>query len=352
MSEIPTPSDQPRRGNAAGRFGQQPVRLGVVLAIGAAIAFVVWLAVGRSDSDSDSPAAPEAAKAVRISAGGLRTLGGALNRPIFWAGARPNLQYELTRASNGRVWIRYLPKDAQIGERGALYLTVGTYPVTKAFAATRRVAQQASSTRVDVGDDAVAFYAKDRPTNVYLAFKGSDYQIEVFDHDAGAAKKLVASKKIALIPGSKTSAGSAHRSGAVATTPAKLKNLSRSLHQPTYWVGARTGSVKYELTRTSDGSIYVRYLPANAKIGERKTPFLTVGTYKLPDAFKATQQPAAAPDAVKVKVNRGGIAFYSKANPTSVYLAYPGQDYQIEVFDPSASRAHALVSSGHVRQIR
>lgn len=352
MSETPRPSDQPRRGNAAGRFSRQPVRLGAVLAIGAAIAFVVWLAVGRSNSDSDSPAVPEAAKVVPISDSGLRTLGGALNRPIFWAGARPDLQYELTQASDGRVWIRYLPKDAQIGEKDTPYLTVGTYPVTNAFAATSRVARQASSTRVDVGAAAVAFYAKERPNNVYLAYKGSDYQIEVFDPDAGAAKELVASKKITLIPGSKTSAGSAQRSGAVATTPAKLKNLSRSLNQPIYWVGARAGSVKYELTRTSDGSIYVRYLPANAKIGERETPFLTVGTYKLPGAFKATQQAAAAPDAVKVKVNVGGVAFYSKANPTSVHLAYPGEDYQIEVFDPSASRAQELVSSGQVRQIR
>ena len=204
MDETPRPSDQPRHGNAAGRFSRQPVRLGAVLAIAAAIAFVVWLAVGRSDSASDSPAVPEAAKVVPISDSGLRTLGGALNRPIFWAGARPDLQYELTQASDGRVWIRYLPNDAQIGEKDTPYLTVGTYPVANAFAATSRVAQQPSSTRVDVGDDAVAFYAKERPNNVYLAFKGSDYQVEVFDPDAGAAKELVASKKIKLIPGSKT----------------------------------------------------------------------------------------------------------------------------------------------------
>lgn len=208
MNETPGSSDQPRQGDAGGRR-RRSIRLSAVLAVAAALAFVAWLAVGRSDSGSDPPAAsseplvvPEAATAVPISLRGLRTLGGALDRPIYWAGARPRLQYELTQASDGKVWIRYLPKDAEIGQKDTPYLTVGTYPVTDAFAATSRAAEQASSTLVEVGDDAVAFHAKERPNNVYLAFRDADYQIEVFDPDAGGAKKLVASKKITLIPGS------------------------------------------------------------------------------------------------------------------------------------------------------
>lgn len=216
MSETPRPSDQPRRDNAGGSLRRYPVRsggsgrrravrLGVVLAVGAAIASVVWLAIRLSDSGSGpvaGPAVPEAATAVPITASGLRTLGGTFDRPIYWAGARPNLQYELTQASGGRIWIRYLPKAAEIGEKEIPYLTVGTYPVTDAFAVTSEVAQREGSTRVEVGDDAVAFHAEESPTNVYLAFKGSGYQIEVFDPDAGVAKELVASRKITLIPGS------------------------------------------------------------------------------------------------------------------------------------------------------
>jgi hypothetical protein len=40
-----------------------------------------------------------------------------------------------------------------------------------------------------------------------------------------------------------------------------------------------------------------------------------------------------------------------KTRPTSVYLAYPESDYQIEVFDPSPTRAVELVTSGQVKQV-
>ena len=36
------------------------------------------------------------------------------------------------------------------------------------------------------------------------------------------------------------------------------------------------------------------------------------------------------------------------AHPNSVYLAYPRADVEVEVFDPSAGRAHQLVSSGAI----
>lgn len=209
MSETPQPAQQQRRSKAGGRRRRQPFRVGAVLALAAAIGFVAWLVVSRSDSDSPSPTVPvasppvpQAAKVVPISASGLRTLGGALNRPVYWAGPRPRLQYELTQASDGRIWIRYLPKSAKIGEKETPYLTVGTYPVTNAFSVTSRVARRTGSKRINVGDDAVAFHAEGRPTNIYLAFKGSNYQIEVFDPDAAAARRLVVSDKITLIPGS------------------------------------------------------------------------------------------------------------------------------------------------------
>ena len=40
-----------------------------------------------------------------------------------------------------------------------------------------------------------------------------------------------------------------------------------------------------------------------------------------------------------------------KSYPKSIHLAYPGSDYQVEVFDPSAAAARALVSSGQVEPI-
>ena len=39
---------------------------------------------------------------------------------------------------------------------------------------------------------------------------------------------------------------------------------------------------------------------------------------------------------------------YDKTGRTSVYVAYPGSDYQIEVFDPTPGNAPELVRSGAI----
>ena len=47
----------------------------------------------------------------------------------------------------------------------------------------------------------------------------------------------------------------------------------------------------------------------------------------------------------------GGFAFYKTSSPSNVHIAYPGQDVQVEVYDPSATRAHAIVASGALAPI-
>jgi hypothetical protein len=41
----------------------------------------------------------------------------------------------------------------------------------------------------------------------------------------------------------------------------------------------------------------------------------------------------------------GAQAFYTKAKPTSVYAAFAGSDYQIEVYNPVAAQALAAVKA-------
>src|SRR5439155_531810 len=80
---------------------------------------------------------------------------------------------------------------AKAGAKGA-YLAVGTYPFAGAFAATVRAGEQKGFARVKVGAGVAAVYARRRPTNVYLAFRGADYQIELFDPKPGEARRIVA----------------------------------------------------------------------------------------------------------------------------------------------------------------
>lgn len=115
-----------------------------------------------------------------------------------------------------------------------------------------------------------------------------------------------------------------------------------ALGVPIYWAGQQSG-VTYELTKTADNRVLVRYLPAGEKIGT-KTPYLTIGTYPVKNAFAVTSRVAHSSSSVTVPVGHGGVAFYSPAAPTSVYVAYPGYDYQVEVFDPSPARARSIAS--------
>ena len=147
------------------------------------------------------------------------------------------------------------------------------------------------------------------------------------------------------------------RSAAAATasvTPVKptaasiqdLRALAASSGHAIYWAGKQTGTT-YELSELSGGGIFVRYLPAGVKAGDPR-PFPTVATYPVHGAYAAVKKIALRPGATSIKVSNGGIAVIDPAHPNSVYLAYPRADVEVEVFDPSAGRAHQLVGSGAI----
>jgi hypothetical protein len=325
------------------------IRIGAVLALAAVVAFGVWLGVGHKrggKSTTTTTTQQQSVGATAVSAQGLRTIANALGQPIYWAGPKHGVHYELTQTPDGRIYVRYLPKRVDAGSPNP-YLTVSTYPVANAFAATNGVAKRSTAVRINVGSGAVAFYGTTRPTNVYEAFQGSNYQIEVYSPSAKRAQQLVTQKRIRPVaPGSATTTTSTPPTGAVAATPNNIKQVASGLGRPVYWAGSEP-HVTYELTQTPDGRVYVRYLPAGVKVGSNK-PYLTVATYPLQGAYATTSAAAAQQNTVKITVN-GGVAYYSKTRPTSVYVAFRGTDEQIEVFDPSAARLHKLVASGKVK---
>ncbi len=148
-------------------------------------------------------------------------------------------------------------------------------------------------------------------------------------------------------------------SGAVATGPAvgpvaasqdRLRKLADEEGHDVYWIGPETNTT-YELTRTSAGRIFVRYLPKGVPVGVDKAAYTIVGTYPVPNATSVLQGLAAKSGENKLSVPNGGIAVFSSSQPTNVYVAYPGSNLQIEVFDPSAERAQRLVTSGRVEPV-
>lgn len=140
--------------------------------------------------------------------------------------------------------------------------------------------------------------------------------------------------------------------GPVAASQADLVDLSGSLDQPVYWAGKQPGTTQLELTQTQDGNVYVRYLTNNAPVSSAKPSYLTVGTYPFPDAYHALQVIAKRPGGIEKDVADDGLVVTNRNSPKSVYLAYPDQDVQVEVYDPHPAKALELVTSGAIAPVR
>jgi hypothetical protein len=130
-----------------------------------------------------------------------------------------------------------------------------------------------------------------------------------------------------------------------------LQEEAGSSNMPVFWAGPQAGST-YEFTETSDGSVYVRYLPEDTDIGDPSPDFLTVATYPLENGYARVQAAAEEDGAETEELPNGGLALVDPDRPSSVYVAYEGEPYQVEVYDPSPDRALELVTSGAVQPVR
>jgi hypothetical protein len=234
----------------------------------------------------------------------------------------------------------------RIGNRNPKYLTVGTYPQRDALATLRATAKKQGVRTIHLPGGGRAFQYKGRPTSVYLAYPGSDYQVEVFDPSPTRALQLVTSGQVQPV-------GAPPHTNAPSTAVSvkQLKALALALRHPIYWAGSRADST-YELTRTRDGSVYVRYLPRGVPVGDRRVSSLTIGTYPQRRALETLRATAAKSHVPTMRLGNGGLAFVDKKHPMSVYLAYPNIDLQLEVYDPAPGRARRLVVSGRIVSVR
>jgi hypothetical protein len=322
----------PGKSAARAQLRARRFRAGALIAIAVVVGLVLWLTL-RDTGSSTSKGGPTA-----VTVDQIRTLASSVGHPIFWAGPKNGYTYELTRTSNGSIYIRYLPPGESVGVKKP-HLTVATYPFGGAFAAIQRVVKRRGITRIPLARGGLAEVSTSDPTSVHAAYPGVDYQIEVYDPTPGAATDVVSSGHLSAF-------GSLE-----GTTPPKptavslkrLKSLAASLGHPIYWIGPKKGYT-YELTRTSQDQVYLRYLPRGAKVGTN-TPYLTVATYHFNDALGAILALAKRKNAILIKLGNGGRAVIDASNPKSIHLAYPGTNYEIEVFDPSPARARQVVSS-------
>ncbi len=135
--------------------------------------------------------------------------------------------------------------------------------------------------------------------------------------------------------------------GPIAITPAALAAYSRTLGQPIYWVGPRRGYT-YELTETSSAYVYVRYLPPGVRVGDKRANWLIIATYPFANAEARLKEIAHGGGAT---LPGGGFELPDASYPDSVHLAFPRENYEVEVYDPSPGIARAVAASGTVKPV-
>jgi hypothetical protein len=138
--------------------------------------------------------------------------------------------------------------------------------------------------------------------------------------------------------------------GPVASSEVDLAALSTRLGQPVYWAGPRAGT-RLEATLTTNEYAYVRYLSADAPVGDSSPRFLTVATYPAVNALANLRSYARHEHASTARIPDGGLAVPVPSSPSSVYFARPDQDFQVEVYDPQPGEALRLIRSGAIKPV-
>lgn len=130
-----------------------------------------------------------------------------------------------------------------------------------------------------------------------------------------------------------------------------LRDYATSRDQAVYWAGDLPGR-RIELSEAGEGNVFVRYLTGDAVVGDGRPAFTTVGTYPLDGAYREIQRRGRTKGMETRPAPGGGLATWSEKRPSSVYLAYPGSDLLVEVYDPDPQRARTLALSGEVGPVR
>lgn len=136
-----------------------------------------------------------------------------------------------------------------------------------------------------------------------------------------------------------------------AATQEELVELAGSLEYPIYWAGPQPNRT-FELTRTSSGRIYIRYLPPGVEPGDPNPRYLTVGTYPQANGYAAVRAASRRPNAISRQAAGGALIVSNRTRPRSAYFSFPGARFQVEVFDPTPGRARQLTLAGRITRVR
>lgn len=186
-AERPAPEPAPIHPRHSRRLALFSVRLVAVLAACGAAVVLLLSQEGRSGpSDAEGPAVVSAEELVsRASESGTA---------VYWAGTLPSRRLELTTTETG-TFLRYLPPGSRLGDSEPA-LTIATYPVSDAYATATRRGKARGMTSARSRNDAIVVWSRERPTSVYLAFRGAPQLVEIYAPNAAEARRLALSGRV------------------------------------------------------------------------------------------------------------------------------------------------------------
>ena len=191
-------------GDKSGGNDKTRIRVGAVIALALAAGLIAWIVIDRSGNDSATTTTPSTTGAespvgpVAVSAEGLSALVADVGHTVYWAGAIAGKHYEFLKRSDGRVYVRYLPKGVAAADPNSDYLIIATYPFPKAYEALEAVAK--GSDRVKIPDGGIVGVTEGNRTSVHFAFPGVPYQGEIYDPAPGRALAVATSGDIQPVP--------------------------------------------------------------------------------------------------------------------------------------------------------
>lgn len=118
------------------------------------------------------------------------------NEPIYWAGPKSNVSYEVTAASGGRTFVRYLPRGVEAGDPRADFLVVGTYTGQTAFADLKRAAKRDGAISLPIDHHGLVVYSERNAKSVYFGYPERRLQVEVYAPSQLTPRTLVLDGKI------------------------------------------------------------------------------------------------------------------------------------------------------------
>lgn len=160
-----------------------------------AVATLAGVAACGGDDNATTTPTEQGSRAapVKASADALKKVAQNVGHPVYWVAGTTPETYELTQTSNRRIYIRYLPKDVELGDPRPNFLTVGTYPQDKAFETVQAGSKRAGAAVARLPNGGLAVSQKERPTSVFFSYPDSPVLVEVYDPTAGEAARLVSS---------------------------------------------------------------------------------------------------------------------------------------------------------------